>query len=186
MEQTDAFAEPDFAPFGARVLAYLIDTVIFVIVLFAVFVGLALASADDELHLEGVGMLTTWVVTSVIWEVLWICGPSRSKPGQRILGFRVLALDGSPVAPGRAAIRCVVRIITIVAFPFGLIAQVVTLGASARNQGVHDVFAATVCVRRSAIEQAHSVQHMPTEAQRARPTAPPAETEAARHQGPFM
>ncbi len=68
-----------------------------------------------------------------------------------------------------------------------------TLGASARNQGVHDVFGGTVCVRRSALDQVGTIQHVPTAAvtrreQRAATPSPIAsrDDDASRSRGPFM
>lgn len=186
MQTPGSFADDQFASIGARIAAFIIDVLILSVVTFVVLIGLALLNDDAEIHFEEFGMLVTWVATSIVWEVLWVAGPARGKPGQLVAGFRVVRVDGGRVSPVHAVVRCVVRIATFLLFPFGLIAQFVTLVASKRNQGVHDVFASTVCVSRGAIEQSQSVQHIPTEAQRARLVAAPADSEATRHQGPFM
>ncbi len=185
MEPTDAFTADDYAPFGRRVVAFLIDVPMLAVVTFVVFIAMAIANGG-ELDLEEFGMLFTWLATGVAWEVLWIAGPARGKPGQLLAGFRVVGLDGTRVPVARAVIRWAVRVTTFVLFPFGLIAQVVTIAASQRNQAVHDVFAGTVCVERAALEQVRSVQHIPTAAERATPVAAARDSDATRHQGPFL
>lgn len=167
MQTADAFSATSYASFVSRVIAFFIDVVLVAIVAFAVLVGLSLAS--DALDAEGNGVFVVWFATGFVWETIWIAGPARGKPGQLMVGFRVVRPDGSRVSVGRAAVRWAVRIFTFVTFPFGIIAQFMTLLGSRRNQGVHDVFADTVCVRKSDLEQVGSVQHVPTASQLAAP-----------------
>jgi uncharacterized RDD family membrane protein YckC len=197
MEHPDAFLETSYASFGARVIAFLIDLLIVAIVWFVVLVGIAMYQGGDELHLENLGFFLSWAGVGIAWEVLWIAGPARGKPGHRIVGARIVRPDGARVSVGRAVGRWVVRFATLVLFPFGLIAQFLTLAASRRNQGVHDVFVDTVCVKRADLEEARSVQHVPTASQLDAPTAspPPATrpspidrggSDEAHNRGPFL
>lgn len=185
MQPVDAFTSDHYASFAQRVLAFAIDVVLLSVVAFVVLIGIAIANGG-ELHLEELGMFATWLVTGAAWEVLWIAGPARGKPGQLLAGFRVVGHDGSRVPVLRALVRWAVRVTTFVLFPLGPIAQVVTIAASQRNQAVHDVFAATVCVDRSALEEARSVQHVPSAAERATPVAAPRDSQDTRHTGPFL
>lgn len=190
MQQPNADTDADLASFGARVVAFLIDVVIVAAVAFAVLVGLAIVADgmdNPALDLEDDAIFVLWLATGLVWEVLWIAGPTRGKPGQLMSGFRVVRPDGGRVSPGRAIVRWTTRVLSLVVFPFGLIAQFLTLAASQRNQALHDVFADTVCVRRSAILEARSVQHVPTAAEHAAPTMSPIDTnDHARTQGPFL
>lgn len=185
METDDAFTAGDYVPIGRRVMAFLLDVAMLVIIAFTAVIVVAFAN-DGELHLDGSDMVMAWLVIGAVWEMLWIAGPARGKPGQLLAGFRVVRRDGSRVPIGRAVIRWAVRVTTLVLFPIGPFAQLVTIAASQRRQAIHDLFADTVCVERSALEQARSVQHIPTAAERATPVAAPRDSEATRHQGPFL
>ena len=185
MQPDDAFTAGDYAHFGRRVVAFLIDVVLLTVVTMVVLTIIAINNGG-ELHLEEFGMFATWLATGAAWEVLWIAGPARGKPGQLLAGFRVVRPDGARVPVVRALVRWAVRVTTFVLFPLGPIAQVVTIAASQRNQAVHDVFAGTVCVERPALEQTRSVQHVPTAAERATPVAAEPASQESRHQGPFL
>ncbi|MCW2922350.1 MAG: putative rane protein YckC, family [Thermoleophilia bacterium] len=185
MQTDEVFAAADYARFGARLVAFVIDSFILTIVTFVVFFGATLANGG-ELHLETFGTFAVLVGTGVAWDVLWIAGPSRGKPGQRAAGFLVLDERGARVTPRAAVVRAVVKAVSFGLFAVAFLVDAVTIAATPRRQSVHDMFASTVCVVSRAVSESSSVQHVPTAAQRARPVAAPAQSEQSRQQGPFL
>lgn len=181
------WTQDDYAPFGARVTAFIVDSMIMSVVsLFVLFV-IALANGG-EIEFETVGTLLVWGATGVVWEALWVGGPARGKPGQRLAGFVVLRPDGSRVDLLGAVIRAVVRIASYWLFVVGFLLNAIMISATPRRQSLHDLVASTVCVRRGVVaaEEDTSVQHVPTAAQREHPVEAPRDSQETRHKGPFM
>jgi uncharacterized RDD family membrane protein YckC len=63
--------------------------------------------------------------------------------GNRLLGLRVVKLDGSPVTLGTAIVRWIGLVISFVVILLG----VIWVGFDPRKQGWHDKIAGTVVVR---------------------------------------
>jgi uncharacterized RDD family membrane protein YckC len=189
------FERDEYAFFLRRAVSLVIDASILAVVTFAVLVAIPIAQGG-ELHHEGLGMLLTWLATGVVWDTLWIAGPSRGRPGNRMLGFRIVRPDGSRVSMGRAAGRSLVKAVTYVFLAVGLVAQAVAIYGTPRRQGVHDLFADTVAVDADALERIGSVQHVPRRSEEPIAPAPPAhptapspvqrDDDADRHRGPFL
>ena len=174
----------EYAAVGARLRAFVVDGLLLGVVWFLVLLVIELAggAATDD----NAGFIIVSVLVGIAWDVLWIAGPARGKPGQRGAGFLVLTVDGGRVSIGRALLRSIAKYVTFAFFIFGLLADALLVAASPRRQAIHDMVASTVCRRRAAMDDAASVQHVPTAEQRAPSIEAPPQSETARHQGPFL
>lgn len=96
---------------------------------------------------------------SIAIEVIWFAynailvawrGQTFGKMGAHAKVVR--STDGSRVGPGRAAVRAVVPMVgTVLPFPLGLLVPVAVYGwmlFTPRRQGLHDLAAGTVVIRR--------------------------------------
>ncbi|TWT78143.1 RDD family protein [Posidoniimonas polymericola] len=147
-------------PFG-RVMAYLIDTVIFALAILAISIvfGLVFSALD----LGGVAELVIAVLAFILYwfygglfEALW----NGQTPGKRMTGLRVVRTDGRPINAVQAVLRNVLRIadsLPIVFIPdffFGeapLVYQtyllaLVSMTLTRRNQRVGDLVCSTMVV----------------------------------------
>jgi uncharacterized RDD family membrane protein YckC len=149
----------EFAPHGARFLAYLIDTTIVVgiaIVLFLVmglvFLGGA-SSADDGTTVQispGAVVGTVLLFLVVLFLILlyfpffWARG--GQTPGMWPFGLRVVRdLDGGRIGWGAALLRMLGMYVASAVFYLGFIWILV----DKRRRGFHDLIAGTVVVKRS-------------------------------------
>lgn len=145
------FARDEHGGWLRRLVAWLLDSAIFAVSVFTLLVGIAMAN-DGEIHLEGGAMLLGLVAASLLWELFWVAGPARSKPGHRLAGMRVLGVDGARVPTSRAALRWLVRSLNVPLGGLPALASAFTIAASPRRQAVHDLVAGTVLLRARALE----------------------------------
>lgn len=147
-------------PFG-RVMAYLIDSVIFVLAIIGI--SLVFGMAFSLVDLGGVAELVIAVLAFILYwfygglfEALW----NGQTPGKRMTGLRVVRTDGRPINAMQAVLRNVLRIadsLPIVFIPdffFGeapLVYQtyllaLATMTLTRRNQRVGDLVCGTMVV----------------------------------------
>lgn len=127
------------AGLGARSLAWLIDASIKVFVLFvaSIVVGLA-GRAGAGINLI-IAFLTLWFY-NVLFEVLY----HGATPGKRVLGLRVMNINGTPVGWTGSLIRNLIRFVDSLpgCYAFGCISVLVS-----RNfQRLGDLAAGTIVV----------------------------------------
>jgi uncharacterized RDD family membrane protein YckC len=106
------------APFGARLLAFLVDSVMCAVIAW----GLARDPA-----------LSTWIFVGEVFLLTWVAGGSA---GQRLRGLQVVRLDGRPTGAPRAALRTLLLALLIPALIW-----------DRDGRGLHDKAAGTVVVR---------------------------------------
>jgi uncharacterized RDD family membrane protein YckC len=192
---TDAFTADEYASWGRRFTAWILDSIIFVIAFSIALVAFA-AVNGGEVHAEGAGFFLPMAAFSFLWDVGWIAGPSGAKPGHRLLGLRIRALDGSRVGVKLAAVRWLVRSTNYVFVGLEALGSAVTIAATPRHQALHDLVASCVAVRREAVERIGgplgqvpgSIQAQTTSvASTSTPHGPfQADDEPSRPQGPFL
>ncbi|TWT36905.1 RDD family protein [Posidoniimonas corsicana] len=97
-------------PYG-RVMAFLIDTVIFCLAILAISIVSGMV-----LGYLGVGGLAMFVIAVVAFVLYWFYGGffeavwNGQTPGKRMTGLRVLRTDGRPISAVQAVLRNVLRI----------------------------------------------------------------------------
>jgi len=127
--------ELEYAGFGTRVIAYLIDSV-----LIAVVGGLT-------------GFLFGWNIFEGGREIIWFNnilfmlyfivmegGNQNATFGKRLVGIRVTDMQGAPIGYEKAVIRNIGKILSAFVLLIGFIMVMFT----ERKQGLHDLIAKTL------------------------------------------
>lgn len=143
------------APLGPRVLAWIVDHALVMIV--AMVAGIVLSRADGGLSAASFVLLIVCLLVGIGWGVyLWWSGGERgATPGLRLMGLQVVSMaDGNPVGWGRFLARLAtvtVLAATVVGWPLMLI----WLVADRNRRGWHDLAAGAIVTpqpRRSAVQ----------------------------------
>jgi uncharacterized RDD family membrane protein YckC len=144
------------AGLGSRTAAFLVDTIIRWVLVFAIFVTVILFHKFlPALDLSGwvTDLSKTWLIALAIlayslvelgyflfFEALW----SGQTPGKRRQGLRVIRMDGQPIGWLESSIRNILRAVDLVAgvYPVGI----VVVFLSGNNQRIGDYAAGTVVI----------------------------------------
>jgi uncharacterized RDD family membrane protein YckC len=142
----------DTAGIGSRFLAALVDTIIIIFLQLIVF-GTTLLLFNiffESLSLED---SLTWILAilglisfALLWgyyilfEILW----NGQSPGKRLVGLRVIRVDGTPISASESVIRNLVRLIDFLPLAYGV--GVVTMFIDTNSRRVGDLAAGTVVV----------------------------------------
>ena len=139
-----------FASPGARLLAYIVDTILIGVVFFVLFVaftGLAIGTASDaEPSAGAIGgflllMLLAIVVSLAYFPWFWWRG--GQTPGMKVFRIRVVRdADGGPVSGTAAVLRLLGYWVNQVVFYIGFIWILI----DKRRRGWHDLIAGTVVI----------------------------------------
>lgn len=143
----------EFAGYGARILAYIIDGILLGIiitvlslVLGAVLVG---STRDNEVGALGATAITIWVGVTILVGILYFpyfWQQSGQTPGMRMFGIRVVRdRDGGPVGWGGAILRFIGYSINSIVF--GLPIGWLWILFDSRRRGWHDLIGGTVVVK---------------------------------------
>ncbi len=151
----DLLVGPDFAGFGRRLAAYLIDLPLMLLAQAATgAAALALGAVAWMLLAGGEEGAATNAAAAAIWLVIALTGygyftaceasPWQATPGKRLLGLRVARVDGRPLDLRTAAVRSLARSLCHLSLGLGYLLAL----SNRRRQGLHDLIAKTVVVRR--------------------------------------
>jgi len=143
--------ELPIAGLGSRAMAYLVDVALMGAVALVVYFGvsffipelantvIALSSMVKTLAVAAtaLGLWLYWTAFEVAW--------GGQSPGKRLVGIRVVKLDGSPVTLFLSAVRNLLRIIDFLpaCYPVGLLTMLV----DRKHRRLGDLLAGTVLVR---------------------------------------
>lgn len=136
------------ASFGKRVGAYLIDSVVLFVLLFLASMALAFVLTESgmvrrysslELIINLVMLVGTWG-----YFALQESGGAQATVGKRMLGTKVVDLEGSRISLARATGRHFAKIISGLILMLGFLMAAFT----ERNQALHDMIASTLVVER--------------------------------------
>ena len=128
--------------FWIRVLATLVDTAVLMI---PIMVVEGLVEAQRSRVLEGAVVYGVWAAYCITF---WL-GPWHATPGKRLCGLLILSSDGCDLTLGRALVRYVAAIVS-----GAVIVGPLMVALTERRQGLHDLVANTVVVKRSALAEA--------------------------------
>jgi uncharacterized RDD family membrane protein YckC len=151
----------EFAPHGARLAAYLIDSVIVIVIAVAlllvvgvVFLGGASAPGDGRTVEISAGAVVAMVVllAAMLFVILmyfpFFWARAGQTPGMWPFGLRVVRdQDGGPIGWGTALLRMLGMYVASAVFYLGFIWILV----DKRRRGFHDLIAGTVVVKRSQV-----------------------------------
>ena len=147
------------AGLGSRFAARIIDELIKLAIIVALFAGVASLGAsggvssavggNDPMSEEVLVAVAVVVVivflVNFFYEVLFETLASGRTPGKRATGLRVVRLDGRPVGFTASAVRNLLRVIDML--PFAYVAGMVCILVTPRNQRLGDLAAGTLVAR---------------------------------------
>jgi len=143
----------DVAGIGSRFLAALMDTAL-IMLLQAVLFGSFFLLAKFVFNMDILnGDFASWALAILgiisfifLWgyylffEILW----NGQSPGKRMVGIRVIRVDGTPITASESMIRNLVRIIDLLPTAYGV--GVVTMFINSNSRRVGDLAAGTIVV----------------------------------------
>lgn len=135
-------AQFEHGGFWIRVLATLIDVAVLIIPITALE---GLVDIQRSRVLEGAVVCGVWAAYCIpFWSAPW-----HATPGKRLCGLTILSSDGCDLTLGRALFRYVATIVSgaVIVGPLMVV-------FSERRQGLQDLIANTVVVKRSALAKA--------------------------------
>jgi uncharacterized RDD family membrane protein YckC len=132
----------DTAGLGSRMIAWLVDTVIQLVIVVPILIGIGTGDVSS--------MVEVVVVYAVLFLIVWgyyplfeFVGQGRT-PGKRAQRLRVVRTDGQPAGGAAILVRNLIRIVDVILLPFlGVISMLVT----ARAQRLGDLAAGTMVIR---------------------------------------
>ena len=121
-----------YAGFGERFLAWLIDLVI-----------ICVGSAVVRMVLGSIVGGLIGLALSIAYEIYFLSSPKQATIGKQAMGIIVTDLNGGRIDPGKAALRWVGKIISSLIFFIGYIMAAFT----ERKQALHDMIAGTLVLK---------------------------------------
>jgi uncharacterized RDD family membrane protein YckC len=129
---------------SARLAAWLLDSLLQVLVLFGVAILVA------TLHLEGVGSGLAFLASFVViwfYPVVFELLKDGSTPGKSVLGLQVLRANGLPIDAAASLIRNLLRVVDMM--PVAPVAALVAMLATSGFRRIGDLAAGTLVVYRA-------------------------------------
>jgi uncharacterized RDD family membrane protein YckC len=142
--------EREYASWGRRLAAYLLDTIILVLPPLVLVVAVVVADPADDSAAWYVALLAyvAWFVLPFVYFTFFHGDPRGQTPGKRALGIRVVSdMTGEPIGYGRAFGRYVMTVV------FGFLLMIPWLLDylwplwDRKNQSLHDKIVGSVVVR---------------------------------------
>jgi uncharacterized RDD family membrane protein YckC len=138
--------EFELANVGSRVLAQVVDLLVRLVALnvIAVLGGGILAGGGDASAVIFYVIAGFFIIFGypVLAETMW----NGQTFGKRVVGLRVVTIEGAPVRFRHAAIRGLISVVDFALPPVGVCATIAVL-VSPRNQRLGDLFAGTIVLR---------------------------------------
>ena len=131
-----------YAGFWRRVLAYLVDAVFLSGVQLLIAIGVVLAAPDDLRAILNIAPVT--IAVGWAYFVIMESSPARATLGKLALNLYVGDLRGDPISFKRAVGRNALKSISWLLLGSGF----VLAAFSPRKQGLHDMLAGTLVLRR--------------------------------------
>jgi uncharacterized RDD family membrane protein YckC len=132
---------------GRRIGALLIDSILFAIVFVVLGVATGGGSASHGHAGVQLGSSATFVWLGTIYAYHFVCEALTGQTlGKKVLGIRVVSMDGNKAGPGQVLVRTVLRLVD--ALPILYIAGLVSILATGRErrQRIGDLAAGTTVV----------------------------------------
>ncbi len=128
----------DYAGFGTRFIAWLIDGVIISLLgwLMGIFLGVNAFEASW-------GVIWFNNILSLLYFIVMEGGSKNATIGKQLVGIRVTDMQGAPIGYDKAALRNICKILSALILLIGFI----MIAFTERKQGLHDSIANTLVVR---------------------------------------
>lgn len=140
--------ELSLAGLGSRGAAALIDNLLKLLVVAALFVTTLVVAQLAGSGLEGVGVALAVALAFLVifgYDVLFETFGSGKTPGKRALGLRVVLAGGRPIGFRASAVRNILRLVDGATLAY--VPGVVSILASERNQRLGDLAAGALVMR---------------------------------------
>jgi uncharacterized RDD family membrane protein YckC len=153
----------EVAGLGERIVAYIIDMAIFIVVIIATFIVIATVGSLQN----GGGVITNGLIL-IIYAVLFvfydlICETAMNgqSVGKRVMKIKVISLDGSRPRFGQYLLRWLFRIIDfpLTSYACGLIC----IAVSDKSQRVGDMVAGTTLIKTNPRTKMNNIAFKPAE-----------------------
>lgn len=144
-----------FAGFWWRFLAYLIDTVFLIAINSSV--GMVLGMMGFILHIKpfGLGLMSfsAGIVLTWLYYTIFESSPWQGTIGKKICGLIVIDLNGRRISFGRANGRYFAKFLSSLILCVGFF----MIGWTEKKQGLHDMIAGTLVLRRNPVNNTFAV-----------------------------
>lgn len=143
-----------YAGFWLRALAQILDSLLFLVISLVIFTPFAILGAGvraqapreeliELLSLTGMMGVALLIAIPGVWlyHALFESSSWQATPGKRLLGLRVVDLEGRPAGFGRASARFFAKPLSSIMY-----AGYIMVAFTARKQGLHDMIAGTLVV----------------------------------------
>ncbi|MFC1736919.1 RDD family protein [Candidatus Hydrogenedentota bacterium] len=133
----------EYAGFGKQLLALMIDSAIFLVFVFPLC-GVAAFAAVGISDLPRLGIWTCWASIEALWlyHTLFERSSQQATPGKKTVGIKVTDLAGNRISFGRAAVRNLCKLASVVTIGVGF----VMIPFTQKRQALHDIMTRCVVV----------------------------------------
>lgn len=150
----------EIAGVGPRILAYIIDFLLFVLIFIAVAIGNGVIHNMNNSFALGLSIIIV-VVFYIFYDLLCEIFMNGQSIGKKIMKIKVISLDGGRPSVGQYILRWLFRIID-----FGLTwggCGLITAAVSEKNQRIGDMVAGTTVIRTSPSTRMKDIAFTPPE-----------------------
>lgn len=143
------YQTPNYATFGQRFLAYVIDSLLMAAIflplglLLGVFAGPGGAETEDAtslaipLIINVISITAAWLYSAILESSVW-----QATVGKKLFGIRVTDMSGNRIGFGKATGRYFGKYLSSIICSIGFIMAAFTQ----KKQGLHDILASTLVV----------------------------------------
>lgn len=142
----------DVAGLGSRMIAWLVDGVIQLVIVVPILIGLGTGDVSSMVEVVVVYALLFLIVWGYypLFEFFW----RGRTPGKRAQRLRVVRIDGQPAGGAAILVRNLIRIVDVFLLPF---LAVISMLVTARAQRLGDLAAGTMVVREGRLVAPESI-----------------------------
>ncbi len=149
----------EIAGVGERILGYLIDAAIFVLVFIALAISTAFFSGGDRRLIVTIVMI--WFAIFIFYDLICEIFMNGQSIGKRVMKIKVISLDGGQPTIGQYMLRWLFRIVDFT-LTSGLCA-VISTSVSKNSQRVGDMVAGTTLMKTTSRTQIDAIEFAPPE-----------------------
>jgi uncharacterized RDD family membrane protein YckC len=139
-----------YVGFWRRFVAYIIDGIILVIigVVLGIAVGSLIVISRSWSFVDSSGYDCLWDLISLAIGIAYFAGfessSAQATPGKAVMGAIVVDSDGNRISFGRAFLRYIGKILSVLILFLGMI----MIGFTEKKQGLHDMIAGTYVIEK--------------------------------------
>jgi uncharacterized RDD family membrane protein YckC len=160
----EQYQSPNYAGFGRRFVAYLIDSILMAVIFlpvgfaFGAFIGLSGLEGDELVSVAASGLINlfslivTWLYSAILESSVW-----QATLRKRVLGIRVTDLSGNRISFGKATGRHFAKYLSSLVCLIGFIMAAFT----EKKQALHDMLANTLVVDGAGTPSGITLDHSP-------------------------